>query len=155
MARVLAGFLRGGTSTLANLLSNAWLLLAVHDGSNQARAATSTGWVRCRVTGEVPLSVPIGLTAGEYGLSIKNTEGALAFTALAIAEEGLPQVDPTGEPSDEPSSEPTNELTTEPSPSATDCTTSAAPAQGTASPTAPLMGQIRMIWLSLAPQQPC
>lgn len=156
--------------TLANVPPNAWLLLAVHDGSDQARAAVSTGWVRSNAAGEIPLSVPSGLTAGEYAVTVQDAQGALAgFGALAIAEEVLPPVDPTDEPTGEPSAdptadptdgptdgptdEPTGEPSTEPSPSATatttapvvtdpatDSTTSAAPTQGTASPTAPSNG---------------
>lgn len=146
----------GGTCILANLPSNAWLLLAVHDGSNQARAATSTGWVRCKVTGEVPLSVPIGLTAGDYGLSIKNTEGALAGLPLwlslrraslrLIRRESRPMSRQVNPPMSLRRSPPLQPRTALPA---------LLQRKERRRPRHPLMGQIRMIWLSLAPQQPC
>ena len=130
--------------TLQNLPPNSWLLLAVHAGASEARAAVTPSWVRSNAAGEAPLSVPTGLAAGEYAVTVQDGEGVLlGFAALAIAEEAEPTVEPTVEPTTDPTVEPTATATTTApvvTDPATDSTSSAAPTQGTASPTAPSNG---------------
>lgn len=130
--------------TLQSVPANAWLLLAVHDGSSEARAAATNRGVRSNAAGEAPLSVPTGLAAGEYVVTVQDPEGVLiGFAALAIAEEVLPTEEPPDDPTTDPTTEPTATATTTApvvTDPATDSTTSAAPTQGTASPTAPSNG---------------
>lgn len=50
---------------------------AVHDASNEARAAATNRCVRSNAAGEAPLSVPTGLTAGEYAETVQDPGGVL------------------------------------------------------------------------------
>ncbi|MEV8144847.1 hypothetical protein [Specibacter sp. NPDC078709] len=82
---------RDGYLTLQSVPASAWLLLAVHDGSSEARTAATNRWVRSNAADEAPLSVPTRLAAGEYAVTVQEPEGVLVgFAALAIAEEVLP-----------------------------------------------------------------